>query len=219
MQLLRKSFALELKAAKDDSRTIEGWASTFGNVDSDDDIIAPGAFADSLKVKPPKMLWQHNSDQPIGVWTEAKETDAGLYVKGQILDTTLGEDAYKLAKAGAIDSMSIGFTTKTYTVDRENNTRLIQSVDLWEVSLVTFPANSMARITGVKSQDGQLPTERQFEEFLRDVGRLSQKESKIVLSEGYRALLKHKHRDGADEEASKTLCNLFNRFTLEGISQ
>jgi uncharacterized protein len=219
MQLLHKSFTLELKAAGDDARTVEGWASTFCNIDSDDDIIAPGAFADSIKIKTPKMLWQHNSTQPIGVWDQCNETPQGLYVKGRILDTSLGNDAYKLALAGAIDSMSIGFTTKTYTVDRENGTRTIQAVDLWEVSLVTFPANAMARITGVKSQDGEFMTERQFEEFLRDVGRLSQKESKIVLSEGYKALLKLKHRDGADEEANHDLFKLFNRINLEGISQ
>src|SRR5262249_32836940 len=104
-----KQFALELKADAE-TRTIEGWASTFGNKDSDDDIIVPGAFADSIKVRTPKMLWQHRSDQVIGIWDEAKETQQGLYVKGHILDTTLGSDAYTLAKAGAIDSMSIGFS-------------------------------------------------------------------------------------------------------------
>lgn len=209
MQLQHKNFTLEVKAA--DDRTIEGWASTFGNVDSDNDIIARGAFADSLKLKMPKMLWQHRTDSPIGIWTECKETEAGLYIKGRILDTALGEDAHKLAIAGAIDSMSIGFTTKTFTVDREANTRIIQSVDLWEVSLVTFPANPMARITGVKNADGTLMTERMFEEFLRDVGKLSQQEAKTVVSKGYKSLLTR--RDGDPEaELLAGLGQLLNQF-------
>src|ERR1700735_3241440 len=150
----RKLFAFTELKADTDARTVEGWASTFGNTDLDNDIIARGAFADSIKAKMPKLLWQHQSDQVIGIWNEAKETDQGLYVKGTILDTTLGNDAYKLAKAGAIDSMSIGFSIKAYSVDRENDTRTIEKVDLWEVSLVTFPANHMARIMGVKGAHG-----------------------------------------------------------------
>src|SRR4051812_10984765 len=80
-----KHFSLHDVKADEAARTIEGWASTFGNADSDNDIIARGAFADSIKAKMPKMLWQHRTDQVIGVWNEAKETEQGLYVKGNIL--------------------------------------------------------------------------------------------------------------------------------------
>lgn len=201
-----KHFALELKADTD-ARTVEGWASTFGNVDSDNDIIAPGAFVDTLKTKMPKMLWQHRSDQVIGVWEEAKEVPQGLYVKGRILDTTLGEDAYKLAKAGAIDSMSIGFSIKSYVVDRESNTRTIQKIDLWEVSLVTFPANDMARIMGVKAAH---KTEREFETFLREAG-YSRDAAKIITAKGYKALAGQRE---VEQQELETLTHLFNQFKL-----
>jgi HK97 family phage prohead protease len=205
MKILHKSFPLELKV-EGDSRTIEGWASTFGNVDSDDDIVLPGAFSKSLSVMKPKMLWQHSTSQPIGVWDEAKETDRGLYVKGHILDTALGNDVYKLAKGGAIDSMSIGYAAKDYSIDRAKNIRSLKQVDLYEVSLVTFPANTQAIITRVKS-DNNLMTEREFEEFLRDAG-LSQKEAKTVVSHGYKALTRHRD-DGADE-LTKVLSDSIN---------
>lgn len=200
-----KHFSLHDMKADEAARSIEGWASTFGNADSDNDIIAPGAFVDSIKTKMPKMLWQHRTDQVIGVWNDAKETDQGLYVKGTILDTTLGEDAYKLAKAGAIDSMSIGFTTQKYIVDRDNNTRTIQAVKLWEVSLVTFPANEMARIMGVKSAHAN---EREFESFLREAG-YSRDAAKIITAKGYKAI--GSQREAGDPELEE-LCKLLNKF-------
>ena len=150
-----KTFALkmEVKENPDDptDRTIEGWASTFGNTDSDNDIVMPGAFADSIQNRKPKMLWQHDSKQPVGVWDAVKETPQGLYVKGRILDTALGNDVYKLAKAGAIDSMSIGYSTIDSTMDYDTGTRSLKSVELYEVSLVTFPANEQAKVTMVKN--------------------------------------------------------------------
>ena len=151
MKLQHKSFPLTIELKDDEARTIEGWASTFGNKDSYDDIIVPGAFAETIKSRMPKMLWQHDSQQVIGVWESATETAQGLYVKGHILDTTLGADAYKLAKAGAIDSMSIGYSVKEATYDQPTGVRTLKKIDLWEVSLVTFPANEKAQITMVKA--------------------------------------------------------------------
>jgi len=204
MDMEVKHYPLELKADAE-SRTVEGWASTFGNKDSDDDIIEPGAFADSIKVRVPKMLWQHDSRQVIGIWDEAKETPQGLYVKGHILDTSLGNDAYTLAKAGAIDSMSIGFGIQKYAIDRNADTRIIQQVDLWEVSLVTFPANPMARITGVKSKPAD---ERGLEEYLREAG-YSRGEAKAIVAKGYKAIAGQREAEGQE---LKELCNLFNQF-------
>ena len=151
MTLKHKHFAIHDFKADDDARTVEGWASTFGNTDHGGDIIAPGAFADSIKLRKPKMLWQHDSRQVIGVWDAATETDQGLYVKGRVLDTALGDDAYKLAKAGAIDSMSIGYAVKDAAYDRNTGVRTLKKLDLWEVSLVTFPMNERAQITTVKA--------------------------------------------------------------------
>ena len=202
-----KHFALHDVKADEAARTIEGWASTFGNIDSDNDIIAPGAFVDSIKTQMPKMLWQHRTDQVIGVWNEATELPQGLYVKGTILDTTLGEDAYKLAKAGAVDSMSIGFSTQKYVVDRENNTRTIQAVKLWEVSLVTFPANEMARIMGVKSAHAN---EREFESFLREAG-YSRDAAKIITAKGFKAIGSQRE---AENTGLETLCDMLNQFKV-----
>lgn len=204
MTLIRKSFILRDLKADSEARTIEGWASTFGNIDSDDDIIVPGAFAESLKAKMPKMLWQHDSTQPCGIWTEAQENAQGLYVKGTILDTQLGNDVYKLALAGAIDSLSIGFVTKEYTINTETWVRTILSLDLWEVSLVTFPANDRAKLTSVKSKP---ENERDLEEILRDAG-YSRKEAKKIVSEGYKAL--GNQRDVDCGQLASTIDNAIN---------
>ena len=152
MRMKHKSFPLRIEVKGDDAaRTVEGWASTFGNKDHHDDIVMPGAFADSIKERMPKMLWQHDSGQPVGVWTAAAETDQGLYVKGELLDTTLGNDVYKMLKAGAITDMSIGYGTKEAAYDQATGVRRLKKLDLWEVSLVTFPANDRASVTMVKA--------------------------------------------------------------------
>lgn len=150
MKLNHKHFALELKAG-DEDRTVEGWASTFGNKDGGNDIIVSGAFADSLKGRMPKMLWQHDTGELIGVWDTAKETDAGLYVKGRFADTPRGNEAYTLAKMGALDSMSIGYSTLDYDYDPKTGVRTLKKLELWEVSLVTFPMNEQAKVTLVKA--------------------------------------------------------------------
>src|ERR1700710_1055678 len=150
MKIKHKSFALELKAEGDD-RTVEGWASTFGNKDAGNDIIVPGAFRESLTVRKPKMLWQHDTGELIGMWDAATETEKGLYVKGRFADTPRGNEAYTLAKMGALDSMSIGYSTLDYEYDPKTNVRTLKQLELWEVSLVTFPMNEKATITTVKS--------------------------------------------------------------------
>lgn len=215
MTMETKHFALnDLEVKEDgDARTVEGWASVYDYTDSQKDIVVRGAFARSLKGGKPAMLWQHRMDSPIGVWDVAEETDKGLLVRGRILDTATGNDAYKLAKAGAVKGLSIGYTPKRQEFDRDKGTRKLLEVELHEVSLVTFPANDRAKLTRVKSSDGALMTEREFEEFLRDVGELSQREAKLVVSGGYRALLKRRD-GGADElEALRDIARSFNQIT------
>ena len=209
MEHKRLAFPLSEVKADDDARTVEGFASVFNNVDSYSDIVMPGAFTKSLGKRMPVMLWQHNDSQPIGVWDDFMEQDKGLLVKGRLLPTQLGNDAYTLVKAKAIKGMSIGYTPVKWEFDDKKGVRRLTEVDLWEVSLVTFPANDKATITRVKSRDGALMTERDFEEFLRDAGGLSHKEAKTVVSGGYRALLNH--RDGGAEGLTK-LSNLLNQF-------
>ena len=178
-----KNFAVDLKAG-DDARTVEGLGSVFHNTDQGGDIVLPGAFAKSLKTRNPAMLWQHKSDQVIGVWDEVRETPEGLFVKGRILNTALGNDAYELARHGALKGMSIGYATKDSETDRKSGVRKLKELDLFEVSLVTFPMNDQALISRVKQKPA---TERELEQALRDVG-FSQSEAKQIVSGGYKPL-------------------------------
>lgn len=151
-----RSFALQIKAAGDDG-TVEGYGSVFGVRDNYDDVIAKGAFIDSLKSHKaagtmPAMLWQHDADKPIGVWTEMVEDEKGLRIKGQLaMETVKGKEAHALLKMGALNGLSIGFMSKEWAYDRETEVRTLTAIDLWEVSLVTFPANEKARVTNVKA--------------------------------------------------------------------
>lgn len=206
----RLEFIAELKAVGDDaSGEFEGYGSIFGNVDSYGDIVAKGAFADSIKQKMPALLWQHNPSNPIGVYTDIREDDKGLFVKGKLnLDVQQGKEAYSLLKQGALKGMSIGFMTLVDEFDKETGIRTIKKVDLWEVSLVTFPANEKANVTSVKSAHGTI---REFEQFLRDAG-YSSEDAKLVASKGFNALTTH--REGGDlalaEQALKGAMSALN---------
>lgn len=171
-----RSYTLQIKATGDDG-TVEGYGSVFGVRDNYDDVIAAGAFVQSLKDHKsagtmPAMLWQHDSSEPIGVWTEMIEDSKGLRIKGKLaLDTVRGKEAHALLKMGALNGLSIGFVSKQWAYDRDTEVRTLTEIDLWEVSLVTFPANEKARITGVKAADvAGLTTIRQAEKALREAG-------------------------------------------------
>ena len=169
-----RSFALQIKAAGDDG-TVEGYGSVFGVRDNCDDVIAKGAFVQSLKDHKaagtmPAMLWQHDADKPIGVWTEMVEDEKGLRIKGQLaMETVKGKEAHALLKMGALNGLSIGFMSKEWAYDRDTEVRTLTAIDLWEVSLVTFPANEKARVTNVKSAD-ELQAPKDAEKVLRDAG-------------------------------------------------
>ncbi|EFI63712.1 MULTISPECIES: HK97 family phage prohead protease [Comamonas] len=169
-----RSYALQIKATGDDG-SVEGYGSVFGERDSYDDVIAVGAFVDSLKAHKaagtmPAMLWQHDGAKPIGIWTEMVEDSKGLRIKGQLaLETTLGKEAHALLKMGALNGLSIGFVSKQWAYDRDTDVRTLTEVDLWEVSLVTFPANGKARVTNVKAAD-DLAAPKDAERLLRDAG-------------------------------------------------
>ena len=143
--------AFEIKSVKDDG-TFTGYGSVFGVVDSYQEIVAPGAFTESLQSRMPSLLWQHRSGEPIGVWPVVKEDNIGLQVEGKLaLKTSRGAEAYELLKMGAISGLSIGFMTREDSYDKLTGIRTLKKVDLWEVSLVTFPANDSARVSQVKS--------------------------------------------------------------------
>jgi HK97 family phage prohead protease len=132
---------------------ISGYASLFGTPDQNNDVVQAGAYAKSLKVlsskgRNVKMLWQHDPSQPIGVWEEVREDERGLFVQGRILtDIQAGREALALIEAGAIDGLSIGYRTKR-AEKATGGQRLLHELELWEVSLVTFPMLPEARVEG-----------------------------------------------------------------------
>ena len=156
---------------------IEGYASLFGRADPGGDIVQPGAYAASLDAlaaaeRRVKMLWQHDPTQPIGVWDEVREDTKGLFVRGRILtDVAKGREAAALIGAGAIDGLSIGYRTKRAAKD-EQGRRLLQDLELWEVSLVTFPMLPEARV-GAKGESPDASLMRAmaeaFEQARRDL--------------------------------------------------
>lgn len=136
-----------------DNAVIEGYASLFGQVDQGGDIVQKGAYTASISAleragQRVKMLWQHKPAEPIGVWDEVSEDDTGLWVKGRLLDSTQkGREAVALIEAGAIDGLSIGYRTRKASKN-EKGQRLLTELELWEVSLVTFPMLPSARVAG-----------------------------------------------------------------------
>lgn len=134
-----------------DGTLIEGYASFFGEADQGGDVVAQGAYAASLAAaakagRSIKMLWQHDPAQPIGVWDEVREDARGLYVKGRLLPgVARAREAADLIAAGALDGLSIGYRTVKATKSAKGQ-RLLQELELWEVSLVTFPMLPTARV-------------------------------------------------------------------------
>ncbi|ETX28241.1 HK97 family phage prohead protease [Roseivivax isoporae] len=163
MELEHKFCRLSREATLAEGTRIAGYASLFGACDQGGDVVATGAYAASLKRlaaegSAVKMLWQHDPAQPIGVWDEVREDGRGLFVAGRILDTVeKGREAAALVAAGAIDGLSIGYRTIRATKN-DKGQRLLTELDLWEVSLVTFPMLSSARVAakGDSPDDGAL---------------------------------------------------------------
>lgn len=180
MKLLHKDFSLQLKAV-DDAGEVEGYASVFGGApDMYGDVIAPGAFADSLTAHrragtSPLMLWGHDGSQPpIGNWNDLAEDGKGLWVKGSIdLDDPLGQRVHRALKRKAMKGLSIGYETKQSEGDpKRPGVRILTAIDLWEISPVNFPAQARAAVDTVKSytDGGSLPSLKEFEGYLREAG-------------------------------------------------
>ena len=136
--------------------SFSGYASLFDTPDMSNDIIAPGAFTDSLArrgTRGVKLLFHHDAAQPIGVWQTLREDSRGLFVEGQLsLDNSKARDILALLRSGAIDGLSIGFKAIRTRRDRPNAARKIEKIDLWEISIVTFPMMPEARVAAVKKR-------------------------------------------------------------------
>ncbi|WP_377513136.1 HK97 family phage prohead protease [Octadecabacter sp. R77987] len=155
-----------------DGTVISGYASLFGKCDQGGDVVEAGAYLGSLarlktKGGSVKMLWQHDPSQPIGVWDEVREDARGLWVKGRILtDVARGREAAALIGAGAIDGLSIGYRTVRATKGDKGGRRLSE-LELWEVSLVTFPMLPDARV-GAKGDDPAADAMRELAAVFED---------------------------------------------------
>lgn len=178
---------LEIKALKETGE-FEGYGSTFGGEpDAYGDVIAAGAYSESLsehkaKGTMPKLFWQHNPDEPIGKWLDAKEDNHGLLMRGKLnMEVQRGREAHALLKAGDIDGLSIGYRIKQYSVDTETGVWTLEKLDLVEVSIVSVGANENAVVQSVKAakaahdlseklKAGDRLTEREFETWLKGLG-------------------------------------------------
>ena len=185
---------IDLDWKADETGVIEGYGSLYGNVDLGGDIVMAGAFADSLASgRKVKMLHQHDAYSVIGVWTEMSEDEIGLRVKGKLLTTIqAGKEAYELVKADALDGLSIGFRTIKDSVSK--GVRMIEKAELWEVSLVTFPMNEMARIDAVKAAE---MSRRDMERVLTQDAKISRAVARQLMAGGYEAI-KAKQDAGAE---------------------
>ncbi len=209
----RKSFNLEIKAVQEDG-FFSGYGAVFGNIDWYNDVILPGAFTASLakwraKNKMPPVLWNHNDSEPIGIYTNIYEDEKGLFVEGKLLidDVPRAKSTHALLKAGAIDGLSIGYSTKKAN-QQGNGVRELIEVDIGEISIVTQPANERSLITSVKSKldEGELPTLPEFEKFLRESG-FSKSQSVAIASKGLRPLLSESEEEIKE---AKSILNALN---------
>jgi len=163
-------------ASAEDDRIFEGYASTFGGIDTFGDTLIAGAFADSLETmqRKPLMLYGHSTANVVGKWLDINEDETGLYVQGEFTPNhTLSNDVYASMRHGAVDGLSIGFRIPNGGAEElESGGRRITKVDLVEISIVGFPADDNARVSQVKMSDeiSSITTIRDAERFLRDAG-------------------------------------------------
>lgn len=199
---------LEVKFA-DDAPLGEftGYGAVFRNVDSHGDRIEPGAFNASLEGHKaagtfPVMYAEHGpvtggDPLPIGVWQEMLEDGNGLRVKGKLsaLDTDYGRRLHGLLRDGALKGLSIGYRARrdaiTYGKNPGEPRRTLKAVDLVEVSLVSRPANPLANVDAVKAavMAGDLPTLREFKNWLREAARFSNAQAEHVAAFGFKSLI------------------------------
>lgn len=196
MQRKVRNFTFDVKEA-DDKGHFAGYASVYNVIDSYQEIVAPGAFANSLKRweargRLPPILWQHSSRDPVGPFTKMVEDSRGLYVEGQLLvdDVQRAREARALLRSKTIDGMSIGFNSVVEEWDSKTKLLTLKEIDLWETSIVTFPANSESLVTEVRSMLGNgAPSIKEVEEILREAG-FSRSQAKGFVSRGYAGLLR-----------------------------
>jgi HK97 family phage prohead protease len=215
--MFHKDFSLDLKAVSDQG-VIEGYGSTFGGApDLGNDVVAPGAFVDSLaewrrKGDMPLMLFGHNAKDglPIGNWTDMAEDGKGLWVQGQLdMEDPFGAKIHRKLKQKQMRGLSIGYDVKSASPDpKRPGVRILEKLTLWEVSVVNMPMNTRAAIDTVKSYNSgaNLPPHTNFDELLREAG-YSKTQRSVIMGKGYLHLLRSESGT-ADEEAAEFLRGL-----------
>jgi HK97 family phage prohead protease len=212
--MLHKDFSLEIKALSDEG-VIEGYASTFGGApDLGGDVVVPGAFVDSLadhkrKGTMPLMLFGHNATDglPIGNWVDMAEDGKGLWAQGQLdMEDPFGSKIHRKLKQKQMRGLSIGYGVKASGPDpKRPGVRLLQKLELYEVSVVNMPMNTRAAVDTVKSYTTgeRLPPHTDFDELLREAG-FSKSQRSVILGKGYLHLLRSESGT-ADEEVAEFL--------------
>lgn len=220
--LQHKQFAFKADAVNEDG-TFSGYGSVFGNVDSYREIVAPGAFAESLAAikssgDPLPALWQHQSSQPIGGYDVLTEDARGLKVEGFLLKDHIvkAAEAYQLMKRRIVKGLSIGYYVLEDSWNEKDRIRTLTKLDLQEISIVTFPANVEAQIDSVKSMGriikaGRLPSLPEFEDYLREAG-FSKTQATVVAGHGLKELLSRGEPGGETSELLSVLQNFKFNF-------
>lgn len=207
-----------LKAIGDDG-FFSGYGSVFEVVDSAREVVKAGAFLKTLDEwkaagRLPPILWNHNQDEPIGVYTAMHEDEHGLQVEGRLLvdDVRRARETHALMKANAVSGLSIGYSVKRAEDAERGGVRRLLELKLFECSVVPFPANDAARIDAVKAalDLGELPTLPQFERFLRDAG-FSKSQATAVASGGLARLLRSESDNAPADRVSQALMILKNQ--------
>ncbi len=179
----------EVKAS--DAGHIEGYASVFSGIDSYGDTIEPTAFDKVLeRGDMPRMFFNHDRwGLPIGAWDKMEKDEHGLFMRGRLnLSLKEGRDVYEAVRFGSVDGLSICFSIEQSSVDEDGIRHLRSVATLPEVSVVTYPADSAARIVGVKAALDGIDTITDFERLLRDAGGFSRGEAVALVAKARQIL-------------------------------
>nr|WP_321445014.1 HK97 family phage prohead protease [uncultured Cohaesibacter sp.] len=216
----KKAIAASLDQV-DDKGLFEGYACLFGKEDLGRDIIRAGAFRQSLTKRGSsgvKLLYQHDPAQPIGHWLTIREDDRGLFVRGQLaLDVEKAREVHAMMQAGILDGLSIGFRTVKGHKDTKSGARHLLELDLWEISVVTFPMQPDARISSVKSDSADASpafgtfSKRNLERKLMQDAGFSRSQARALLAHGFSGLT---GKQDAVSTGHPSQLNKLHRLTL-----
>lgn len=192
-ELERRAFSFKVKEVEDTGR-FTGYASVFGVLDAYREVVAEGAFTASIKAigdsgRPLPCLWQHLSSAPIGGYDKLEQDAKGLYVEGFLLVNEIerARETHALMKRGIVSGLSIGYYVIEDSFNEKERIRTLKEIELVEVSVVTFPANSEARVETIKAklQRGCKVSLREFEAHLREQG-WTRSEAEAIAKSGFK---------------------------------